>query len=171
MMIATMPAAAGFIRSGQIRALAVSGSKRSPAFPELPTIAEAGVPGYAYDTWYAVLGPAPMQPALVNWLNGQINTVANAPDMKERLAKSGLEVDTGTPARLQSLLASEIVRWGKAITEAGIKVQYSYVRPGRSDTGQAPAGAAPRHPGSPGHRRRHAAAWPGLTESHAGEWQ
>jgi len=123
MMIATMPAAAGFIRSGQLKALAVSGSKRSPAFPEIPTIAEAGVPGYAYDTWYAVLGPAPMQPTLVNWLNNQINAVANEPDMKARLAKSGLEVDTGTPERLQKLLASEIVRWGKAITEAGIKVQ------------------------------------------------
>jgi len=123
MMIATMPAAASFIRSGQLRALAVSGSKRSPAFPDLPTIAEAGVPGYAYDTWYAVLGPAPMQPALVTWLNGQINTVANEPEMKARLGNSGLEVDTGTPERLQTLLASEIVRWGKAITEAGIKVQ------------------------------------------------
>jgi tripartite-type tricarboxylate transporter receptor subunit TctC len=122
MMIATMPAAAGFIRGGKLRALAVSGAKRSPAFPDLPTIAEAGVTGYAYDTWFGLFGPAKMPPALVQWLNKVTNRVLTEPALRDKLADIGLEVETMTPEALHKLLLADIVRWGKLIREANITI-------------------------------------------------
>ncbi|MBC7781368.1 MAG: tripartite tricarboxylate transporter substrate binding protein [Proteobacteria bacterium] len=123
MMIATMPAAAGFVRAGKLRALGVSGAKRSPAFPDLPTIAESGVPGYDYDTWYGVLGPASMPRAMVQWLNATVNRVVTEQPLRDRLAETGLEVDTGTPERFQKIVSADIVRWGKLIKEAGIRIE------------------------------------------------
>jgi tripartite-type tricarboxylate transporter receptor subunit TctC len=123
MMIVTMPGAAGFIRGGKLRALAVSGAKRSPAFPDLPTIAEAGVTGYAYDTWYALFGPAKLPPALVQWLNKVTNRVLTEPALRDKLADIGLEVETMTPEALHKLLLADIVRWGKLIREANITIQ------------------------------------------------
>ena len=73
MMIATLPAASGHIRAGKLRALGMSGVKRSPAFPDIPTIAESGVPKYDYDTWYGIFGPASLPRTMVTWLNQTMN--------------------------------------------------------------------------------------------------
>ena len=123
MMIATMPAAAAHIRSNRLRALGVSGAKRSPAFPELPTIAEAGVAGYDYTTWYGVLGPKSLPPAMVQYLAAVTNTTLSQKDLRDRLSQQGMEVELMAPEKFAAVLKSDVARWGKIIREAGIKAE------------------------------------------------
>ena len=123
MMIATLPAASGFIRGGKLRALGMSGLKRSPAFPDIPTIAESGLPKYEYDTWYGMFGPAALPRPMVNWLNQTLNRVLNDPAMRQRLSDTGLEVETGTPESMQKTVIEDIARWGKLIREAKIRIE------------------------------------------------
>ena len=120
-MIATMPAAAGHIRGGGLRALGVSGAKRSPAFPDLPTIAEAGVPGYDYTTWYGIIGPATLAKPMVQYWNALTNKAVNEPQMRERLQQLGLEVETTTPEKFNERIRDDVAKWGKIIKAAGIK--------------------------------------------------
>jgi len=122
MMIATLPAASGHIRAGKLRALGMSGVKRSPAFPDIPTIAESGVPKYDYDTWYGIFGPASLPRTMVTWLNQTMNRVLVEPDLRKRLADSGLEVETSTPEQMQKTVVDDMVRWGKVIREANIRI-------------------------------------------------
>jgi tripartite-type tricarboxylate transporter receptor subunit TctC len=122
MMIATLPAASGHIRSGKLRALGMSGLKRSPAFPDIPTIAESGIPKYEYDTWYGVFGPAAMPRTMITWLNQTLNRILNEPEMRKRMADTGLEVETSTPEQLQKMVIDDIARWGKVIREAKIRI-------------------------------------------------
>lgn len=122
MMIATLPAASGHIRAGKLRALGMSGVKRSPAFPDIPTIAESGVPKYDYDTWYGIFGPASLPRTMVTWLNQTLNRVLVEPDLRKRLADSGLEVETSTPEQMQKTVVEDIARWGKVIREANIRI-------------------------------------------------
>ena len=122
MMIATLPAASGHIRGGKLRALGMSGVKRSPAFPDIPTIAESGVPTYDYDTWYGIFGPASLPRTMVTWLNQTLNKVLVEPDLRKRLADTGLEVETSTPEQMQKTVIADIARWGKVIREANIRI-------------------------------------------------
>ena len=123
MMIATMPAAAAHIRSNRLRALGVSGAKRSPAFPDLPTIAEAGVAGYDYTTWYGVLGPKSLPAAMVQYLAAVTNTTLSQKELRDRLSQQGMEVDLMAPEKFANVLKSDVARWGKIIREAGIKAE------------------------------------------------
>jgi tripartite-type tricarboxylate transporter receptor subunit TctC len=120
-MIATMPAAAGHIRGGRLRALGVSGAKRSPAFPDQPTIAEAGVPGYDYTTWYGIIGPSTLPKPMVQYWNELTNRAVTEPQMRERLQSLGLEVETTTPEKFSELIRNDVAKWGKIIKAAGIK--------------------------------------------------
>ena len=122
MMIATLPAAAGFIRAGKLRAIGMSGLKRSPAFPDIPTLTETGVVKYQYDTWYGVFGPASLPRPMVTWLNATLNRILAEPAMRQRLADTGLEVETSTPEGLQRTVIEDIARWGKVIREARIRI-------------------------------------------------
>lgn len=122
MMIATLPAAAGFIRAGKLRAIGMSGLKRSPAFPDIPTLTETGAVKYQYDTWYGVFGPASMPRPMVTWLNATLNRILAEPAMRQRLADTGLEVETSTPEGLQRTVVEDIARWGKVIREARIRI-------------------------------------------------
>ena len=123
MMIATMPAAAGHIRGNRLRALGVSGAKRSPAFPELPTITEAGVAGYDYTTWYGLLGPRALPVDLVQYLAAVANKTLSQKDLRDKLAQQGLEVELLAPEKFAEVLRSDVARWGKIIREAGIKAE------------------------------------------------
>ena len=123
MMIATLPAAAGFIRAGKLRPIGMSGLKRSPAFPDIPTLTEGGAIKYQYDTWYGVFGPASLPRPMVNWLNATLNRVLAEPAMRQRLADTGLEVETSTPEGLQRTVVEDIARWGKIIREARIRIE------------------------------------------------
>jgi tripartite-type tricarboxylate transporter receptor subunit TctC len=111
------------IKSGRLRALAVTGAKRSPPLPELPTMSEAGVKGYESSTWYGVLGPRGMARPVVMKLNQEIVAVLNIPDVKEKLQNEGAEPVGNTPEQFGAFIVSEIVKWGKVFKAAGIAAQ------------------------------------------------
>jgi tripartite-type tricarboxylate transporter receptor subunit TctC len=108
------------IKSGKLRALAVASGRRSALFPELPTTAEAGLPGFQVLSWGGIFAPAATPAAIVSKLNQQINAALQTADVKERFSRFGVEPAGGTPQELSTLLASEIRRWGKVIADAGI---------------------------------------------------
>ena len=108
-------------RSGRLRALATTGARRSPALPDLPTVAEAGVPGYEASLWYGFVGPARLPPEVVRRLNSAIVAVLGLPDVRDRLASQGVDPQPTTPEEFAQLLASDVERWAKVIQRAGIQ--------------------------------------------------
>jgi tripartite-type tricarboxylate transporter receptor subunit TctC len=120
-MIATMPGAVTHVRSTRLRALGISTLKRSPELPEVPTIAESGVPGYDYVAWFGLLGPAALPPALVTNIQALFAGAVNHPELKKRLEGEGVEPLLTTPPKFRATLAAETARWKKIIEAAGIK--------------------------------------------------
>ena len=120
LMFATLPAAMPHVKSGKLRPVAVTTSHRSQALPELPTIAESGVPGYEAATWYGLLAPAGTPKAIVDRLHAEIVKIL-ATDTRQRLAAQGFEPAGTTPAEFAGYIKSEIVKWGKVIKDAGIR--------------------------------------------------
>jgi tripartite-type tricarboxylate transporter receptor subunit TctC len=110
-LVAGMPLA----QSGRARALGVSSLRRHPGFPEVPTIAEAGVPDFEFYLWQGVIGPAALPRALVTRVNGEINNALADPQVKERLIQAGNELVGGTPERAADYIRSEVERWKKTI--------------------------------------------------------
>ena len=117
-VLSTMP----LIRNGQLRALAVTTSTRSRAAPELPTLAESGVPGYHVSGWYAVLAPGTTPRPVTERLNRDIVGLLQAAEVKERFAKEGSTIVASTPVQLVKHLESEVAKWHKLVREAGIKL-------------------------------------------------
>ena len=113
---------APFARSGKIRALAVSGAQRSVGFPDVPTIAEAGVPGYEAGTWSGVIGPARMPRPVVQKLNAAINRALVTPEFKARYAQIGDEPGGGTPEEFGALIRSESAKWAEVVKRSGAKI-------------------------------------------------
>jgi len=109
------------VRAGRLRALATTGAKRSPALPDLPTVAEAGVPGYEASLWYGFVGPARMPAEIVQRLNSAIVAVLQLPDVRERLASQGVDPQYNTPEEFAKLLAADLERWAKVLQRAGIQ--------------------------------------------------
>jgi tripartite-type tricarboxylate transporter receptor subunit TctC len=109
------------VRSGRLRALAVSSAKRADVAPELPTISESGVPGFDVVSGYTIYAPAGTPRSIVNRVNAGINDVLQQPEMKERFLALGVTPIISTPESLTAYLKSEIARWGKIIKEMGIK--------------------------------------------------
>jgi tripartite-type tricarboxylate transporter receptor subunit TctC len=109
------------VRSGRLRALATTGAKRSPALPDLPTIAETGVPGYEASLWYGFVGPAKMPPEIVNRLNSAIVSVLQMPEIRERLTSQGVDPIYNTPEEFAKLLVNDLDRWAKVIKRAGVQ--------------------------------------------------
>jgi tripartite-type tricarboxylate transporter receptor subunit TctC len=109
------------VRSGRLRALATTGEKRSPALPDLPTVAEAGVPGYEASLWYGFVGPARLPPEIVNRLNSAIVAVLQLPDVRERLASQGVDPQYNTPGEFAKLLVNDVDRWAKVVQRAGVQ--------------------------------------------------
>jgi tripartite-type tricarboxylate transporter receptor subunit TctC len=120
-MIVTMPAAVGYIKGGKLKAIATSGSRRTPAMPDLPTIAEGGVPGYEYSPWYGWFVPAGTPRPVVDRLNTAINKVISAPALKEQFSSLGLEPEPMTQERFAEIFAADITRWGGIIRALGLK--------------------------------------------------
>lgn len=121
MMFATMLSMLPQVRSGKLRALAVTGARRSAAAPELPTISEAGVRGYEANAWFATFVSAGTPSALIQRLNEQIVRILTAPDVRDRLAAQGAEALTSTPEELGRYTRAEMQRWQRAIREAGAR--------------------------------------------------
>ena len=112
-----------YVKTGRLRALAVTTAKRSTVLPDLPTIAESGVPGYDNSTWHGWLAPAGTPPAILNRLNAELVKSARSPDVVERLAPDGGEAVGSTPEEFTRYLAREIARWRKVVKEAGVKLE------------------------------------------------
>jgi len=121
--VASVPASLGHVKAGRVKALGLTSVKRSAVLPEVPTIAESGVPGYEAKNWYGILAPAGVPKPIVAKLNGQINESLRAPDLVEAIAKQGAEVEGGTPEAFRKYLQSEIAKWSKVIEAAGVQVQ------------------------------------------------
>lgn len=115
-----IPTVYGHIKAKRLRPLAVSGSKRSPVLPDLPTIAEAGVSGYEFNTWYGILAPAKTPKAIIARLNAAVVNGLKDPKVREKLLATGLDPQPSTPQQFADLIRSETARWKKVIEEAGI---------------------------------------------------
>lgn len=111
----SIPSSLPFIKSGKLRALGVTGSQRSSAVPELPTIAESGVPGYDISTWYGLWAPTGTPADIVERLSSQVQAVMKTPEMRKRLLELGIEPVGGTPAEFAAYQASESVKWARIV--------------------------------------------------------
>jgi tripartite-type tricarboxylate transporter receptor subunit TctC len=109
-------------RSGKARALAVSGARRSPGFPELPTIAEAGVPGYEAGTWTGVIAPAGLPRPILDRLNAAVNAAIRSPTFRERFAMIGDEPAGGTPEEFGELIRKDSAKWAEVVKRSGAKI-------------------------------------------------
>jgi tripartite-type tricarboxylate transporter receptor subunit TctC len=122
-MFASVLSSAPLIKQGRIRVLGVTSTKRSPALPQVPTIAEAGVPGYATTTWYGLLAPAATRPAVIDRLAAAANKAVMSPDLRERMLSDGAEPIGSSPAVFQKHIATEMAKWRKVVQAAGVKVE------------------------------------------------
>ena len=111
------------IRSGKLRALGVGSSRRNPALPEVPTIAEAGVPGYEANNWWGVLAPAGTPAAVTGRLRQEITAILESPEMRKRFEAEGGEAARMSVQEFSELIAAEIVKWTRVVKEAGIKAE------------------------------------------------
>jgi tripartite-type tricarboxylate transporter receptor subunit TctC len=121
LVVIGIPAAAPHIKAGKLRALAVIDSKRAAALPDVPTVAEAGLPDFEVTTWYGVLAPAGTPRPIVARLNAEIVKAMKSPEMNARLAAMATEPVTSTPEGFSDLIRREIVKWGKVVRAAGLK--------------------------------------------------
>ena len=122
LIIDNMPSALPFIKAGRLRALGVSGSKRSPALPELPTIAEAGLRGYESLSWSGIAAPAGTPKEVITRLNREISAVLAQPDMRQKLADAGAEAVGGAPEIFAEHIRAEREKWSRLIKERGITI-------------------------------------------------
>jgi tripartite-type tricarboxylate transporter receptor subunit TctC len=120
-MADNMNSALPFIQSGRVRAIAVTSLKRSGALPDMPTIAEQGVPGFDSGSWFGMFAPAGTAPAIVAKLHAETVKALQLPEVKQALAQQGAEVGANTPAQFTDLIRADIVRWGKVVKAAGVK--------------------------------------------------
>jgi len=123
MMFSTMPSVTGHIQSGRLRALAVTGAKRFPGAPEVPTMAEAGIAGYAFSGWSGIFAPAGTPREILVRFAEETARVLRAPGFREKLLSQGAEPVGSTPDEFAAFVRSEYARWGSLVRESGIKAQ------------------------------------------------
>lgn len=109
-------------RAGRVRALATTSARRSPAAPDIPSVAESGLPGYAVDQWYGLIGPAHVPNDIAQRLSRAVAAVLKLPDVHERLSKQGVDPTGSTPEEFARLIVTDVERWAKVVKEAGLKV-------------------------------------------------
>jgi len=123
LIFGSAPSTIPLVQSNRLRAIAVTTTKRSSALPDLPTIAEAGVPGYEVVLWYGVLGPKGLPKNMVTRWNTEIRKATKLPDLKERLVAEGFDIDDSPPEVFQKVLKRDVAKWTKVVKEAKVKVQ------------------------------------------------
>jgi len=112
----------GNVKAGKLRALAVTGAKRSPVAPDVPTMAEAGLPGYEVSSWFGVFAPAGTPREIIQKLHGEIVKAANTQDVKDRLFNFGAEASTCTPEEFAAIIKADLVKWAKVVKESGASI-------------------------------------------------
>jgi tripartite-type tricarboxylate transporter receptor subunit TctC len=122
LMMESLNSITPFAKSGRVRGLAVTGAARSPALPELPTIAEAGVPGYEATTWTGIVAPVGVPKPIVARLNSEINKAIATQSLKEKFAQIGSESAGGTPEQFGALIRKESAKWAEVVKRSGAKV-------------------------------------------------
>ncbi len=123
LVVIGIPAAAPHIKAGKLRALALIAPQRSPALPEVPTVAEAGLPNFEVTTWYGVLAPAGTPRPIVTRLNAELVKIMHAPELKERLASLATDPATSTPEEFAAYIKQEIAKWAEVVRKAGLKAE------------------------------------------------
>jgi tripartite-type tricarboxylate transporter receptor subunit TctC len=109
------------VKAGRLRSLAISSAKRSAAVPELPTVAESGIPGYESGTWFALLAPAGTPRDIINRLNAELGKIVASSDMKAKLLDQGADPVTMTPEQIRAFVKNELVKWTRVVKAVGIK--------------------------------------------------
>jgi tripartite-type tricarboxylate transporter receptor subunit TctC len=122
MLVGQVPTVASMVNSGRLRAIAVSGAKRSPALPAVPTIAESGLPGFDATAWYSIVVPAGTPKPIIARLHTELVKILNSPDIRARLISEGADVETSTPEELAAFVRAEIPKWEKAVKDSGAKL-------------------------------------------------
>ena len=112
-----------FIQSGQLRALGTGGTTRNPVLPDVPTIAEAGVPGYEANNWWGVMAPAGTPQPIIDRIYKDIQEVLKSPELKAAFDREGAAAVTMTSAEFTQYIENEIVKWGRVVKEGNIKAQ------------------------------------------------
>lgn len=123
LMFDNMPSALPMAREGKIRAVAQTGAKRSPAAPDVPTVAESGLPGFEATSWFALFAPAGTPREIVDRIAAEAQRIYKLPEVAERLAKLGLDPILSTPEDLAKYQAAEIAKWAKVVQESGARVE------------------------------------------------
>ena len=123
MMFDNMPSSLPLVREGKLRALGVTSAKRSPAAPDIPTLAEAGLPGFEAVSWFGLFAPANTPRPVVDKLQAEVSKILKSPDISKRLLDLGLEPAGGTPEELAAYKKSEIAKWSKVVKDSGAKVE------------------------------------------------
>jgi tripartite-type tricarboxylate transporter receptor subunit TctC len=123
MQFSTIPPTLPLVRGGQMRALATTGAKRTAVLPDLPTVAETGLPGYEAVLWIAVVAPAGVPPAVIARLNRELVAVLDQPEAKAALTAQGMDTEPGTPDALRARIAGDIEKWRSVVAKAGIQAE------------------------------------------------
>ena len=118
----TLPAALPYVKSGQLRVLAVTSARRWPTLPDVPSLAEAGVPGYEMTLWTGLMAPAGTPPEIVAQLHRETAQVLAQPEVKEAIGRQGGEINVGGPAEFGALIKSDLAKWQRVVKQAEIKV-------------------------------------------------
>ena len=122
LMFDSIPSSAAAVRSGLLRPLAVTTTQRTAAYPDLPTVAEAGLPGFEIATWYAIWGPPRLPPAIALRLQGAVAAAVQAPEVRERLAALGADPVADSPAEFAAFCRREYDRWGRLVRDAKVRL-------------------------------------------------
>jgi tripartite-type tricarboxylate transporter receptor subunit TctC len=111
------------MQAGRLRALATTGARRTPSLPDLPTIAEAGVPGYEFSSWWGVLAPAGTPPAAIATFNDYVVKATRTPEVRKRFSDEGVEIIASSPAEFGAHIKRELARWAKVVKDNHIEPQ------------------------------------------------
>ena len=117
-----LPPSMGHIKAGKLRPIAVTGTTRSPLLPNVPTVSEAGLPGFDVTSWYGIFAPAAVPKDLVTKINGDITAILDTSDMKQRLDKLGADAAPQSPEDFAKFVRAEVEKWAKVVKESGATV-------------------------------------------------
>jgi tripartite-type tricarboxylate transporter receptor subunit TctC len=121
MSFASIPATLPHVKAGRLRALALGSAKRSPLFPNLPTVAESGLPGFDISAWNGMLAPRTTAPRIVSRVSTELKRISQNEEVKERAAVQGADLIWQTPEEFRAYMVAEMEKWGKVVRAAGVK--------------------------------------------------